>query len=166
MESTPSTPKPATLGVLLHEATRAIRKAFEGRVGSHGLSSAQWRLLLTLGKCPEGASQARLADHLEIEPISVSRLIDRMEASGWVERRPCPADRRAKIVKPTARARAAHAEIRAIAEGIYAEALAGLPPETRQALTTALIAIIANLNEADARPDDQPAATVHGGDPE
>ena len=79
-----------SLGILLHEAARAVRKAFERRVSRHGLSSAQWRMLVAVTKCAEATTQARLADLLEIEPISVSRLVDRMEASGWVERRPDP----------------------------------------------------------------------------
>lgn len=139
-----------SLGLLLHEATRAVRKAFERRVAPQGLSSAQWRLLVTVAKQGE-ATQARLADLLEIEPISVSRLIDRMEAAGWVERRPDPADRRAKIVAPTDRARAAHAEIRHMAEDVYAEALRGLSAAERQQLLGSLSQVIANLNEAAAQ---------------
>jgi DNA-binding MarR family transcriptional regulator len=137
-----------SLGILLHEAARAVRKAFERRVSRHGLSSAQWRMLVTVTKCAEATTQARLADLLEIEPISVSRLVDRMEAAGWVERRPDPQDRRVKLVVPTDRARAVHAEIRAMADDVYGEALGGLAPEQRVALLGGLSRVIANLNEA------------------
>ena len=137
-----------SLGILLHEAARAVRKAFERRVSHHGLSSAQWRMLVVMTKCGEAATQARLADLLEIEPISVSRLVDRMEASGWVERRTDPQDRRVKLIMPTDRARAVHAEIRAMADEVYGEALAGLTVEQRQALLGGLARVIANLNEA------------------
>lgn len=137
-----------SLGILLHEAARAVRKAFERRVSRHGLSSAQWRMLVTVTKCGEATTQARLADLLEIEPISVSRLVDRMEAAGWVERRPDPQDRRVRLVMPTDRARAVHAEIRAMADEVYGEALAGLTPEQRLALLGGLSRVIANLNEA------------------
>ncbi|MFT4150348.1 MAG: MarR family transcriptional regulator [Paracoccaceae bacterium] len=142
--------QPDSLGLLLHEASRNIRKAFERRVDHMGLSSSQWRLLLVITKCGQ-ATQARIADHLDIEPISVSRMIDRMEAAGWVERRPDPDDRRAKIVTPTDRAVAAHAVIRGLADEVYAEALAGLSAEQRQTLLSGLSTVIANLNEAAAR---------------
>jgi DNA-binding MarR family transcriptional regulator len=139
-----------SLGLLLHETARAVRKAFERRVAPQGLSSAQWRLMVVVVK-HGGTTQARLADILEIEPISVSRLIDRMEAAGWVERRPDPQDRRAKIVVPTERAHAAHAEIRALADEVYAEALHGLGAEERRMLVDGLARVLANLNDAAAR---------------
>lgn len=139
-----------SLGLLLHEATRNVRKAFERRMEHIGLSSSQWRVMIVVTKCGQ-ASQARLADHLDIEPISVSRMIDRLEAGGWVERRPDPQDRRAKIVTPTERAVAAHAVIRSLADEVYAEALAGLSPMERLALIDGLKTVNANLTEAAER---------------
>ncbi len=62
-----------------------------------GLSSAQWRLLIHVLK-EERVTQARLAERLEIEPISVSRLIDRMEQAGWVMRETDPNDRRVRLI--------------------------------------------------------------------
>ncbi len=83
------------LGFLLHDAGRLMRKRFEHHSGRYGLSSAQWRLLVRVFK-EEGVAQARLAELLEIEPISVSRLIDRMQGAGWIERRTDMADRRVR----------------------------------------------------------------------
>ena len=74
------------LGFLIHDAARLMRKRFEMRAAGHDLSAAQWRLLFRIVK-EEGMAQARLAELLEIEPISVSRLLDRMEEGGWIERR-------------------------------------------------------------------------------
>ena len=74
------------LGLLIHDAARLMRKRFEARASGHGLSSAQWRLLVRAAKEP-GVAQARLAELLEIEPISVSRLVDRMEEAGWIKAR-------------------------------------------------------------------------------
>ena len=71
------------LGFLIHDAQRLLRKRFEMRGAGYGLSAAQWRLLVRVVK-DEGVPQARLAEILEIEPISVSRLLDRMEAGGWI----------------------------------------------------------------------------------
>ena len=94
-----------TLGFLLHDATRLIRRRFELRGQAFGLSSAQWRLLVHLVR--EGsASQARIAELLEIEPISVSRLVDRMEQAGWVERRASRGDQRLVEVHLTPAGRA------------------------------------------------------------
>lgn len=140
-----------TLGVLLIEAGKAIRKTFERRANPVGLSSAQWRLLVVLGRLGP-TSQTRLAETLDIEPISVSRMLDRMEAAGWVERRPDPGDRRAKIVFPTGRAREVHALVRDIADQIYADALATVPAADQPVLMNALAQIIANLNRCNALP--------------
>ncbi|MEH6773822.1 MAG: MarR family transcriptional regulator [Cereibacter changlensis] len=146
------TDAPKPLGLLMHDAARAIRKRFEQRTCALGLSSAQWRLLAHLSR--EGrAAQARLADLLEIEPISVSRLLDRMEQGGWVRREPDPSDRRVRIIVPTEKTTSAYATIKAIAEEVYAEALAGVPAENRKILIDTLCVIVSNLSsDADPAP--------------
>ncbi len=134
------------LGTLLHDASRAVRRRFEYLTAEHGLSVPQWRLLryiLTNGPC----NQTILADLLDVEPISVSRMIDRMEQSGWLIREPHPDDRRARIIVPTDKARAVAPQARATAETVYAEALSGLNDQQRRALQTALQAIAANLSK-------------------
>ena len=137
------------LGLLLHDAARAMRKRFEQRTAALGLSSAQWRLLALLSR--EGrANQARLADLLEIEPISVSRLLDRMEQGGWIRREADAQDRRARIIAPTDKTLAAYEEIRATANEVYDEALQGLGVGERAVLIAGLNAIITNLAARDA----------------
>lgn len=134
-----------SLGFLLHDATRAIRRRFEAGAAELGLSSAQWRCLVHLMR--EGPSpQARLAELLEIEPISVSRLLDRMQEGGWITREADPTDRRVRIVSATPKTCAAFTEAKTIAEAIYADALAGLPPGTRETLMATLRQIIVNLS--------------------
>lgn len=150
------------LGLLIHDAARALQKRFEARASSHGLSAAQWRLMAQLVKA-EGAPQARLAGMLEIEPISVSRLLDRMEEGGWIERRPDPDDRRVRMVFPTERSRQAFGEIKRIAGDIYRDALAGLPPGDRDALYRGLATMIDNLSK-DALPADESRLAVSGTD--
>lgn len=135
-----------SLGFLLHDATRLIRRRFEARAGELGLTSAQWRLVVHLirqGPMP----QARIAEMLEIEPISVSRLVDRMQEAGWVSRAPAPNDRRIRIVHPTEKTRAVISEAKSIADDIYADALAGLPPGTQEHLMATLRRIISNLSQ-------------------
>ncbi|TGS24967.1 MarR family transcriptional regulator, partial [bacterium M00.F.Ca.ET.180.01.1.1] len=78
------------------------------------LSSAQWRLMVRVAK-EEGITQARLAELLEIEPISVSRLVDRMEEGGWIERTANPQDRRERQVRMTAKAERALGKARKVA---------------------------------------------------
>ncbi len=138
-------PPHESLGFLLHDATRAIRRRFEARAHELGLSSAQWRCLVHLMR--EGPSpQARLAGLLEIEPISVSRLLDRMQEGGWITREADPADRRVRIVTATPKTCTAFAEAKNIADAIYADALVNLPPGTRETLIATLRQIIANLS--------------------
>jgi DNA-binding MarR family transcriptional regulator len=133
------------LGFLIHDAQRLMRKRFEARAADYGLSSAQWRLLVRLVK-DEGAPQARLAEFLEIEPISVSRLLDRMEAGGWITRRQDANDRRIRMIFPTDKSRAAFAAVKGIAGEVYEEALTGLSGEERRALVRGLVRIVENLS--------------------
>jgi DNA-binding MarR family transcriptional regulator len=72
---------------------RLIRTAADKRARAHGMTRAQWGILIRLEEQP-GLLQKELADLLEVEPITVARLIDRLEARGMVERRPDPMDRR------------------------------------------------------------------------
>lgn len=148
-------PPPSTesLGFLLVDTTRAIRRRFEVRAAELGLSTSQWRLLINLER--EGPMpQARLAQRLEIEPISVSRLVDRMQEAGWVERHPSPEDRRVKLVAPTDKAQSVVLCARDVARSIYAEALHGLPPDIEETLSAVLRHMIHNLSQAPEASDD------------
>lgn len=133
------------LGSLLQEASRKMQRQFELRTASHGLSAAQWRLLAHLLR--EGPStQIALANLSGLEPISVSRLIDRMEQGGWLRREPHPEDRRARIIVATDKARTTAPGVRAIAETLYDEALAGLDDTERRLFDSALRQVIATLD--------------------
>ncbi len=83
-----------SFGFLLQDVARLMRRDFNRKGQELGLTQAQWQILVRIARC-EGARQSQIADMLEMQPISVTRLIDRMESAGWVERRPDPADRRA-----------------------------------------------------------------------
>jgi MarR family transcriptional regulator, transcriptional regulator for hemolysin len=78
---------------LLHDVARLIRVDADKRARAHGMTRAQWGILIWLERQP-GLSQKELAEILEVEPITVARLIDRLETRGMVERRPDPKDRR------------------------------------------------------------------------
>lgn len=137
-----------SLGFLMHDATRLIRREFERLAADHGLTSAQWRLLVHLlrnGPLP----QARLAELLEIEPISVSRMVDRMEDGAWVTRSPDPNDRRIRIVELTEKAQEILPQARIIADDLYARALSGFSQPETEAMFSSLRRLIANLSEND-----------------
>ena len=78
---------------LLHDVARLLRVDADRRARLHGMTRAQWAILIWLERQP-GISQKELSEILEVEPITVARLIDRLEARGMVERRPDPRDRR------------------------------------------------------------------------
>ena len=78
---------------LLHDVARLLRHESDRRAGARGLTRAQWVILFWLERQP-GLSQSELAELLEVEPITVARLIDRLQGRGMVERRPDPHDRR------------------------------------------------------------------------
>lgn len=137
------------LGFLIHDGARLLRKRFEERGSEYGLRAAQWRLLVRLVK-EEGVAQARLAELLEIEPISVSRLLDRMEDGGWIERRQDAEDRRVRMIFPTAKAREAFSHVKGMAGEVYEEALAGMSEAERVALMEGLETLVNNLSDGEA----------------
>ncbi len=134
-----------SLGFLLSDTARLLRRRFDERARSSGASVAQWRVLKTLHRHP-GLNQGQLADHLEVEPITACRMIDRLEESGLVERRRDPADRRAWRIHLTDKATPMLDDLQALAGVFMEETLQGLDPERRDQLTAALEAIRENLN--------------------
>ena len=139
------------LGTLLQDASRRLWGRFEHRTADYGLSAAQWRLMGHLLR--EGPmTQIALAALLDVEPISVSRLTDRMEQQGWLRREAHPEDRRARIVVATAKACEVAPTVRALVDGHYDQALSGLSDEERRVLHRALLKITENLQAAEAQP--------------
>src|ERR1700742_335619 len=104
-----------TIGFLLHDVARLLRKRFEQRAKGLGLTRSQWQPLAYLAN-NEGIHQAGLADILEIEPITLVRILDKLEARGLVERRQHAADRRIWLLFLTPAAHPILATIRGIGE--------------------------------------------------
>lgn len=115
-----------TFGLLLGETARAWRNRLDQRLRPLGLSQAKWLVLLHLNLAKADLTQRELSARLGIEGPSLVRLLDRMEADGWVERRVSPTDRRAKTVHPTAKAAAAIREIKRIAAKLRGDLLRDL----------------------------------------
>src|SRR3954471_5497054 len=129
-----------TLPFEIAETAHALRKAFDRRAVGLGVTRAQWKVLFRLERQP-GLRQIELADLLDIEPITLSRIVDRLEEGGLVERVADPSDRRAWRLHITARARPLVEKLRAVADEMISEAFAGIDPKdieiTRQVLAKA-----------------------------
>jgi DNA-binding MarR family transcriptional regulator len=139
-----------SLGFLLHEVTRLLRRNFSRRMAHFGLTQAQWQTLAHLSRC-QGVNQTTLADILDVQPITLARLIDRLEGAGWVQRRPDPADRRAFRLYLTEKAKPLIDEMWEGAAETREEAMAGLAPTARDAMIDSLLAIKRNLAAAEQR---------------
>lgn len=138
-----------SFGFLLHDCARLVRRDFERRARAIGLTRAQWAAIAHLRR-HEGCNQSTLADLLEVEPITLARLLDRMEASGWVARRPDPRDRRAKLVFLTEKAKPLIDQLTDFSSETRAAALAGMSAEAQEGVIETLIRVRNNLSERDA----------------
>jgi MarR family transcriptional regulator for hemolysin len=134
------------IGWLVHDVARLLRKRFEqkARASSLGLTRAQAAVIAHLAR-QEGSNQASLAQVLEIEPITLVRLLDRLEELGLVERRQDPNDRRARLLRLTPQAHAMLVRIRTLGSDVREDACAGVSAERRDAMVDTLIAMKANL---------------------
>ena len=134
-----------TLGYLVLDITRLMSTRFDGRARELGITRAQWTLIAALLRA-EGATQSQLAELLQVTPMAVGRLVDRMSRGGWVERRREPGDRRAHRLYLTAKAHAIRPALRQLSLDTEAEALAGLEGAQREELLARLSAVRARLS--------------------
>ena len=137
-----------SFGFLVNDVARLFGRRFDqnGRARRVGLTRAQCRTLGYLAR-NEGINQAGLADLLEIRPMTLVRQIDRMEEAGWIERRADPADRRARRLYLTAKARPILGRIWNIANETRDEALARLSPSEAEQLIDLLHRVHATLSD-------------------
>ena len=113
------------VGFLLHDVSRLLRKRFDRRARALGLTRAQWRVLVHLAP-RQGINQSTLADILELDNVTLGCHIDRLEETGWLERRPDPGDRRAWQLYLADKARPVLDQMEALAFKTQAEALTGI----------------------------------------
>ena len=150
-----------SLGFLLADVSRLVRKRFDQRARALGQTRAQWRVLAQLRR-REGINQRDLAEILEIESITLVRHIDRLEAKGWVERRRDPADRRAWRLHLNAQVQPILDKMREFSEQTRAEALAGISEKDSEELIDRLLQIKSNMlkrEPVEAEADADPART-------
>jgi DNA-binding MarR family transcriptional regulator len=112
-----------TLPFEIAETAHALRRAFDRRAATLGITRAQWKVLFRLERQP-GLRQVELADILDVEPITLCRIVDRLEEAGLVERQRDPADRRAWRLEVTEQSQPLIAKLRALADELMAEAFA------------------------------------------
>ena len=124
--------------VLLSDVGRMLRTEGDRRARAHGMSRAQWVMLLRLDRQP-GLSQKELAELLEVEPITVARLADRLEGRGLLERRPDPGDRRVWRLHLLPAAQPVLDELEGQREELVALLTARLDPATVETVTSALV---------------------------
>lgn len=142
------------LGFLIADTARLLRKRFDQRARELGLTRAQWQVLAYLAM-HEGINQAGLAEILELEPITLSRHLEKLERAGWVIRRPDPSDRRARILLLSEQASGELMKIRKLGRCVIEEITRGLTPEEIEAMKRGL----QHVRDALSSRRSEPAAT-------
>ena len=132
------------LAFALHDVARMLRTYSDQRAREVHMTRAQWAVLVKLQRA-QGVKQCELADSLEIAPITLARLVDKLTASGLVERRDDATDRRANRLFLTADAAPTLQKLGDLGEAVMARALAGLDDEAIAAIAAGLQRIKTNL---------------------
>ena len=133
---------------LVNDVTRLMRKLFDRRAVRFGLTRAQWRALKRLQR-NEGLTQNELAEFLEMEPIAVGRVIDRLQKAGFVERRADPSDRRCWRLHLLPKAHAVVGDMEEISSELLRRAQRGIAAAETKAMIALLARMKDNLNALD-----------------
>jgi MarR family transcriptional regulator for hemolysin len=137
----------STLDFLLHDVARLFKRRFEQNARGSGLTRSQWQVLMYLAQ-NEGISQSGLAELLDVEPITLCRIVDKLQTRGLIERHPDPSDRRVWLLHLTSAARPKLSQLRRLGEVTRGEALAEVPEADTERLLKTLQALKANLTDA------------------
>jgi len=137
-----------SLGYLVADLGRLFGRVFDRRVAHLGLTRVQWRALKRLS-LTQGVTQVELADQLDLEPIAVGRVIDRLQKAGFVERRADPADRRVWRLYLLPQSARVTGEVESVSQAVRKEAMAGIGATE---LATAL-AVLARVHDNLSRLD-------------
>lgn len=139
-----------TIGFLLNDTARMFRRDFNARTKDSGITALQSRVLTYLARYP-GMRQGPLAELIEVEPITLSRMVDRLEEGGLVERRADPTDRRAWQLYLTAQAEPLLDHLRQTAKAVVAEATEGMSDAEREMLAALVERVRANLSRRECQ---------------
>jgi DNA-binding MarR family transcriptional regulator len=132
------------LGFLIGDVSRLLRRSFDARARTIGVTRPQWRVLTMLTR-HEGINQGGLADLIDVEAITLCRMVDRLAEAGLVERRSDPADRRAWRLYLTDKAKPLLDDLKILGEDLFVEAVAGLSEGEQAELKRMLDQVRGNL---------------------
>ena len=135
------------MAFLLSDLARLLKTYVDQQARQFGMTRAQWQVLSRLERS-EGLKQAELAEMLDLQPITLTRLVDRLCANGLIERRADPDDRRAKRLFLTEEARPLMDRLAVFGEELMGEVLAGIDDNEVQLLLSKLGRAKENLREA------------------
>jgi MarR family transcriptional regulator for hemolysin len=131
-------------GFILKDVSRLYVQRFEQHAAALGLTLPQCRALVRLAE-REGVSQVKLAELTDLEPMALVRILDRMEAEGWLERRVDPRDRRVRCLYLTRKAKPLLEDIRRLMDLTWGDAFAGIPKNKSELVTELLDTVRSNL---------------------
>jgi len=129
---------------LLNDVARLLRTYADHMAAQFGMTRAQWAVLVRLQRS-EGLNQSELAELLDLQPITLTRLLDKLCDSGLIERRPDPADRRAKRLFLTPAARPVLERLGVLGEETMANTLAGVDRDNVEQMVSKLAIVKDNL---------------------
>ena len=146
----------ANLAWEIGETANAMRRFYDRRARHLGVTRAQWRVVAVLAREP-GSKQIALAERLDMEPITLSRIIDKLEQADLVRRVADPTDRRAWRLELTDKACPLHAQLMTLAGEVSLDAFAGFAPEEIDQARALLARIRANLVRYDETANEKKA---------
>ncbi|MDB5599616.1 MAG: hypothetical protein JWN71_1660 [Xanthobacteraceae bacterium] len=135
------------LPFMINEVARLLRTFADQEARQYGMTRAQWAVLARLER-HQGLKQAELADMLDMQPISLTRLVDRLADNGLIERRGDPNDRRAKRLFLTEAAKPVMERLDALGEVLTGTVLGDIPASDIDQMLQGLGAIKTNLRRA------------------
>lgn len=138
----------ANFGYAVADLTRLFRRVFDRRSAHLGLTRAQWRALSRIERV-QGLTQSELADDLDLEPIAVGRVVDRLEAAGFLERRADPEDRRCWRLYLAPKSAEVMTEMKQVAAQLRGEVLDGVAPADYATTMRVLAQVKDTLNQLD-----------------
>jgi len=138
-------------GFLLKDVSRLYVQRFEQHAAALGLTIAQCKALMRLADC-EGVSQVRLAELTDLDPMTLVRILDRMESEGWLERRRDPRDRRVRCLYLTSEAKPLLDDVKHLIDVTWDEAFANIPKQKSELVMELLDTVRDNFIALDPLP--------------
>jgi MarR family transcriptional regulator for hemolysin len=135
------------LAFAINDVARLLRTFADQSAARFGMTRAKWAVLARLDRY-EGLKQTELAEMLDLQPISLTRLLDGLAENGLIERRPDPDDRRAKRLYLTPAARPLLERLSVLGQDLMGTALVGLKPADVSAMLAHLMTVKENLRQA------------------